>query len=331
MKKKYYQLTPEQRYQIQVLLSLGHSQRFIADQIGCDRSTIWRELKRNVPKRGHGAKIYCAQKAQNKTQLRHSLKAKCTHFSDDLKADVKKLMSNEHYSPELVVAYWRRNHKPGVSHETIYKFIWECKHSNKKENRSYKNLHQFLKHGKRRRKRGNYKDSRGIIPNRVSIDKRPKIVEKRNRIGDIEVDLIMGANHKSALLVTVDRATLFTTITKMKGKNANDITKTLIKRLKKFKSKIHTLTFDNDQAFSQHESIAKALNAKAFFTHPYTSQDKGTVENRNGVIRLFFPKQTDFNLISHQQVKTVENKINNRPIRKYNYLTANEMLRKLAG
>lgn len=331
MTKKYYQLSPEQRYQIQALIKSDKSQTFIAEQIGCNKSTICRELKRNVPKRGQGAKVYDAKKAHAKTILRHKQKHKLTVFSTELKTSLKKLMSEERYSPELVVAHWNKKEITGVSHETIYQFIWECKHTNKKENKSFKNLHQYLKHGKRRRKRGNYKDSRGIIPNRVPIDKRPKIVEKRKRKGDIEVDLIMGANHKSALLVTVDRATLHTTINKMKGKNAIDITRIIIKRLKKFNGKIHTLTFDNDQAFTQHERIAKALNAKTYFTRPYTSQDKGTIENRNGVIRLFYPKKTDFNFITDEEINIVETKINNRPIRKFDYLSANEMLLKLAG
>ena len=88
---------------------------------------------------------------------------------------------------------------------------------------------------------------------------------------------------------------------------------------------IKTMTFDNDQAFTHHQRIAEALNIKTYFTRPYTSQDKGTIENRNGVIRLFFPKKTDFNLIDIKEIKRVENEINNRPIRKFNYLSANEV------
>ena len=85
------------------------------------------------------------------------------------------------------------------------------------------------------------------------------------------------------------------------------------------------MTFDNDQAFSQHEKIAEALNIKTYFTRPYTSQDKGTIENRNGVIRMFFPKKTDFNLIDKKEIKRVEMEINNRPVRKFGYLTPNEV------
>ena len=88
---------------------------------------------------------------------------------------------------------------------------------------------------------------------------------------------------------------------------------------------IKTMTFDNDQAFSLHEEIANELNIKTYFTRPYTSQDKGTIENRNGVIRLFFPKKTDFNLVDNKEIKRVEREINNRPVRKFGYLTPNEV------
>ena len=120
--------------------------------------------------------------------------------------------------------------------------------------------------------------------------KRPYIVEKRKRFGDTTVDLLMGKNHKSALLVTVERSILSVTLDKLAGNNATEISAKIIKRIKKL-PQLKTMTFDNDQAFSQHEKIAKAISIKTYFTRPYTSQDKGTIEKRNGVIRQFFPKK----------------------------------------
>ena len=96
-----------------------------------------------------------------------------------------------------------------------------------------------------------------------------------------------------------------TTFDKLNGKNSDVITQKIIDRLKKFPT-IKTMTSDNDQAFSQHEKIEKALKIKKYFTRPYTSQDKGTIENRNGVIRLFFPKKTDFNLVDEIEVKSLK-------------------------
>ena len=324
MKKIYHQLTREQRYKLESYLEAGKNQSQISLLLGFHRSTISREIARNVAKRGIGAKVYSADKAQTKTDKRHHLKQKQTKFSLPLKEQMLDWMNIKRYSPELVAKQWEIDGIEGVSHECIYDFIWTCKHSQKRINKRFKEAYKFLKHGKRRRKRGNYKESRGLIPNRVSIEKRPAIVKKKGRFGDIEVDLIMGKKHKSALLVTLDRSTLLTTIDKLNGKNSDVITQKIIDRLKKFPT-IKTMTFDNDQAFSQHEKIAKALKIKTYFTRPYTSQDKGTIENRNGVIRLFFPKKTDFNLIDENEVKRVENEINNRPIRKFCYLSANEV------
>jgi IS30 family transposase len=326
---KYHQLTQEQRYQIQAYWTTGMSQSLIAENIGVHKSTISRELNRNIPKRGRGAKNYLACNAQKKTDQRHKVKRKRIVLSMEHIEQLMYYMREERYSPELVSAQWRKDGFIGVSHETLYKFIWNAKHSNKRSLKKYKTLYKLLKHGNRRRKRGNYKDSRGLIPNRVGIEKRSAIVEKRKRFGDFEVDLVMGANHQSALLVMTDRATLITCLEQLSGKNSTEIKNKIIKRMSKF-SNIKTLTFDNDQAFSQHQEIGEKLSAKTYFTRPYTSQDKGTVENRNGVIRLFFPKKTDFNIISKKEIRDVENKINNRPVRKFGYLTPNEQFTKCA-
>jgi IS30 family transposase len=330
MTKKYNQLTLEQRYKIDALNSAAKTQTQIAAIIGVHKSTISRELKRNVPKSGINADKYIAWRADQKTRQRHRLKFKHIHFTEELKQVTKQWMSIKRYSPELVCAQWKKDGIKGVSHEAIYQFIWDCKHSEKRKNKEYKNLFKYLKHGRRKRKRGNYKDSRGLIPNRVPIEKRPEIVEKRKRFGDFEADLIMGKAHKSALLVTTDRATLKTTIDKLKGKNPRQVANKIIARMKKLPP-IKTITFDNDPAFKLHETIARKLNVKTYFTRPYTSQDKGTIENRNGIIRMFFPKKTDFNSVSIAEIKRVENEVNNRPVRKFKYLSPNEVFSRLKG
>jgi IS30 family transposase len=324
MTKKYFQLTLVQRYQIESLKKAGLNQTEIAKFVGVNKSTICREFKRNIALRGSGAKSYIATKAQKKTDLRHCEKYKRISFTSKMKDYAREMMTVKKYSPELISAQWVKDGKAAVSHETIYKWIWKCKHTNRKENAKDKRLYLHLKHARRRRKRGNYKDNRGLINLRVSIEKRPKIVEKRKRLGDMEVDLIIGKNHKSGLLVTLDRSTLITTIDKIKSKNPRHIKKLLMKRMQN-NTHLKTITFDNDQAFSLHHEIAKELNVKTYFTRPYTSQDKGSIENRNGVIRRFYPKKTDFNEVSVYSIKRVEKFINNRPIRKFNYKSANEL------
>ncbi len=326
MSKNYTHLSLEQRYKIEALLKAGIKQKMIASQIGVNSSTISRELKRNIAQRGRSAGEYSAGNAQRKTDMRHRLKPKKIIFITGMKQHVVEKLHDQKWSPELISTIGKRTGKCPVSHELIYQWIWKCKHTNKKENKHYKKLYQCLKHGKRRRKRGNRKESRGIIPNRISIEKRPVIVNERKRLGDIEIDLMMGKNHKGAVLVMTDRASLDTRIKKTASKNSDDITKAIIKQLKRNKYELHTLTFDNDKAFCNHEAIGKQFNADTYFTRPYTSQDKGTVENRIGVIRRFIPKKTDLSFVTDKEIKQIEQKINNRPIRKFNYLTAKQVL-----
>ena len=299
MSKNYEQLKPEQRYQIEALLKSGLNQKEIALILNVHPSTISRELNRNTSKRGKGALVYRAKNAQRRTDIRHAQKPKQERFNSQMKAMTREMMQWEKYSPELIEVEGKKQLGDFVSHETIYKWIWHCKQSNRKEDKNDKKLYQHLAHGRRRRKRGLRHDSRGIIPNRVSIEQRPKIVERRNRIGDIEVDLMMGKDHKGALLVMTDRSTLCTQLKLLPSKESKEVHRAMSQRLSNLNYKIKTITFDNDKAFSKHEAIAKKLNASSYFTRPYTSQDKGTVENRIGLIRRFFPKKT--NLIKEQQ------------------------------
>jgi IS30 family transposase len=123
-----------------------------------------------------------------------------------------------------------------------------------------------------------------------------------------------------------DRATLHTKLHKLENRNSNTVRKIIIKRLAKSKHPVHTITFDNDKGFSDHMRVVSALNADTYFTRPYMSQDKGTVENRIGQLRRFFPKKIDLSNVTDDQVKRVERLLNNRPVRKFNYKTPNQVL-----
>lgn len=323
MSKNYNQLRVEQRYQIEALFKAGMKQKDIAKQLNVHPSTISRELKRNIAKRGQTAGDYVARIAQAKTSRRHKEKNKHAVFDDTMKQTIAHYLTVEKWSPELISTCVDT---VCVSHEWIYQWIWKCKHTNTKETRPYRYLFQHLRHGKRKRKRGNRKDSRGVIVNRTPIDQRPSIVSKRKRVGDIEVDLMMGKNHKGALLVMTDRATLQTRLKLMKSKESAEVSSAIITLLQTNQFTANTLTFDNDKAFSCHEEVATQWNVKTYFTRPYTSQDKGTVENRIGVIRRFLPKKTNLTFVTESMIQEIENKLNNRPIRKFNYLTPNQVL-----
>jgi IS30 family transposase len=325
--KNYKQLTAHQRYQIEALLQAGLTQTRIAFQLGVHRSTICRELKRSIALRGRTSGTYVATNAERRTRNRHKHKYKKVLLTPELKKMIADKMERDKWSPELISEKWKLLGIPVVSHETIYKWIWQSKHANTLDNRPYKLLYKELKHGKRRQKRGNIKDTRGTIPNRIHISERPAVVERRERIGDLEADLMMGKDHKSALLVLTDRTTLITMMEKLNGKSAEEVTDKIKRRLGRFSSSyIKTITFDNGKEFSEHQDIAETFNVKTYFTTPYTSQEKGTVENRIGVIRRFFPKKTDLRDITEKRIKQVELSINNRPIRKFNYLSPIEKL-----
>lgn len=325
--KKYKQLTIHQRYQIEALMETESSKSEIAKIIGVDPSTLYRELSRNTAKRGRTAGSYVATNAQRRADKRHKDKPKLLLLTEQLKARIAGLLCYEKWSPELISERLSIEGEACVSHETIYQWIWDAKKSNKKADAKYGKLYKHLKHGSRRQKRGNTKDKRGAIKNRIGIDQRPEVVKHRERIGDIEVDLMMGSNHKSALLVMTDRATLITMMEKLNGKEAEEVYEKMQKRLTNFSpSWVKTLTFDNGKEFAQHQKIGKLLKVKTYFTRPYTSQDKGTVENRIGVIRRFFPKKTDFRKVSDKRIKEVERLLNYRPIRKFNYKNPIEVL-----
>lgn len=328
MTKNYTQLSLEQRYKMEALIKAGNKQKEVASLLGVHPSTICRELKRNVAKRGQTAGSYLANNAQRKTNLRHQSKCKQIKFTQEMKARVVEQLTIDKWSPEIIYQLAKSKGEDMVCHEIIYKWIWSCKHGNKRNEKVFKRLYEHLRHGKRRRKRGKRKDSRGLIPNRIPISKRPAIVKKRKRPGDVEIDLMMGSNHQGAILVMTDRATLYTRLRKLKNKESKSVAQSILRALKNSKHKIHTLTFDNDKAFSQHEKIGKKLNSATYFTRPYTSQDKGTVENRIGVLRRFFPKKTNLNFVTSDQIKQVEKKLNNRPVRKFNYQTPNQVLLK---
>ena len=323
--KNYNQLSLEQRYQIQALLKGGNTYTYIAQVLEVHKSTISREIHRNSVQSGPRKDIYDPDLAWQKTQLRHRFKAKKVVFTNEMKGTIVQWLRVKRLSPELINAEAKRLGMDMVSHETIYQWIWRMKKSRRREDSPFNNLSKYLKHGRRRRKRGRIKDSRGMITERVTIEKRPAIVKKRKRLGDYEVDLMLGKNQQSAILVITDRASIKTKIRKVQNKNSKEIAKTIINALRQEPMPVKTITFDNDKAFAMHKFIGDRLSAKTYFTRPYSSQEKGTVENRIGVLRLFFPRgKTDFRIIGNDELRSVEREINSRPVRKFNYRTPDE-------
>ena len=308
-------LNAEQRYMIEAMLAKEHSQTGIAEMIGCHRSVISREIKRNSDGRNGD---YRAALAQKKYTKRQKEKPKKVVFDDGMKDIVTEKLAIK-WSPEQISGTVKKNGSPMVSHETIYKYIWEDKKSGGK---LYENLRST---GKRYRKRGNQKDKKGQIKNRVSIEERPKVVEERERLGDFEIDLIIGKDHKGAILTINDRCTGFLDMAKLENKNAEVIASATISMLKNKKYMLQTITSDNGKEFAMHEKVAKELNIEFYFAHPYHSWERGSNENLNGLVRQYIPKKSDFSTITEQDISYIQEQLNNRPRKRLGYLTPKQM------
>lgn len=302
-------LTQEQRYTISSLLANNKKQCEIATIIGKDKSVISREIKRNKDQRNG---IYRDELANKKYKLRQKLKPKSKRFTEAVKAHIGVLLK-EDYSPEQIVGVCKNEGIDCVSHERIYQYIWQDK---KEGGDLYTHLRRK---GRKYRKRGNKKDSRGIIKNRISIDKRPKIVEKRERFGDLEVDLIIGKNHNQAILTINDRASGVLKMKKVESKQSEVVTAAILDLLCEWKPYLNTITADNGKEFAGHEIVAEQLAIDYYFAHPYHSWERGSNENLNGLIRQYFTKGADFSTLSEIDIKYIEDKLNSRPRKRFNF------------
>ena len=296
--KTYKQLTQGQRYQIKALMKSGENQTAIAKIVGVHKSTISRELKRNLGQRG-----YRPQQAHGKALSRRTRKQK--RITAETWAWVEEKV-REDWSPEQIMLWMTTNAETSVSHEWIYQHIYADK-------RAGGDLYQHLRCQKKRRKRYGSHDRRGQIPERVSIEERPGIVEKRERLGDWEADTVIGQKSRYALVTLVERKSRFTLIKKIDQRTATATKNAIIDMLKPYKVKTLTITFDNGKEFSTHQDIARELDAEAYFAHPYASWERGTNENTNGLLRQYFPKGSDFSWITDEQVTLAENRLNTRP------------------
>ena len=159
----------------------------------------------------------------------------------------------------------------------------------------------------------------------MSIDERPTLVDNKERVGDWEIDTVIGKNHKGALVTAVERKTKFSCIRHVHKKEAALVAKALIEMLSPFKKLVHTITADNGKEFSEHEKIAAALEAQFYFAHPYSSWERGLNENTNGLIRQYFPKKTSLSYVDKKDVVAVQNKLNNRPRKTINFATPSQL------
>ena len=307
----YTQLTRAQRYQIKALLKAGHNQTQIAALLGYHKSTISRELHRN-----RGFKGYRPYQADEMAYDRQC-EAYRSRIPWSTWQEVERLLLLD-FSPEQITGHLKRAKQPTVSHECIYLYVYADK-------RRGGTLHHHLRSQKKQRKRYSGYIRRGQIPNRTSIDKRPKIVARKGRFGDWEADTIIGARHKGGIVSIVERKSKLLRLAKLATKEATEMRRTSVALLTPLATRVHTITVDNGKEFCQHELIAAGLQARIYFAHPYASWERGLNENTNGLVRQYFPKKYDFAKITNEDLQRVEDLLNNRPRKTLGYRTPNEV------
>jgi len=307
----YTQLTQEQRYQIHALMKARHSQTDIALIVDVHKSTVSRELRRNRGLRG-----YRPQQAQQLALQRR--RDKCQPRITPEQWSLVERLVREDWSPEQISLWLAAQHHFAISHEWIYQYILRNKAQGG-------DLHGHLRCQKARRKRYGSYDRRGQLRNRVSIEARPAIVERRVRLGDWELDTIIGKGHRQALVSLTERKSRLALIAKVPNKGAEGVTQSILKLLAPIADRVHTLTSDNGKEFARHELIAEALSADYYFAHPYASWERGLNENTNGLIRQYFPKGQDFTSVTEEEITSAMEKLNNRPRKCLGMKTPNQV------
>ena len=308
----YHQLTQGQRYQIYALKKMSITLTRISEIVGVHKSTISRELMRNQGMRGYRAK----QAHRFALERRRKSKVK-KRISEGIWRQIEGLVRLE-WSPEQISSRMFLEQGVSISHEWIYQHIYRDK-------KQGGDLHTYLRCRKKRKKRYGTYDRRGQIPGRVFIDKRPGIVNTRERIGDWEGDTVIGRRHKGVIVSLVERKSLLTVLGVSKKKTARDVCHEILDGLGPLRDYVYTLTLDNGKEFTDHKKIGKKLGADVYFAHPYASWERGTNENTNGLIRQYFPKSMDFTSIDKNDIRWVMDRLNHRPRKKLGFKTPYEV------
>ena len=314
----YSHLTQDQRSQIFAYKSIGMSNRSVAARLNVASTTIDREIKRNGLKH---RSFRSEQPHEKAIQRRKKARSKPMKLHPELVCSITDRLK-EFDSPEQISGRLKRLNRAAVSPETIYRFIV-------KDRINGGHLYEYLRRkGRKQRKNRVSAGYKGFIKDRVDISQRPSIVEEKTRIGDLEIDTVVGARHSGFLVTAVDRTSKVVFIAKTPTKEASVVTKALIDRLNRAESifKPLTITSDNGSEFALHKKISRKLKADFFFAAPYRSWHRGLNEHTNGLIRQFLPKKCSFADLTADDIFKIEFNLNNRPRKALNFQTPLEML-----
>lgn len=312
----YKRIDYQERIRIETLLNQGLTCTSIAESLGRPTSSITRELDR-IPA------PYSAQEAERAAVDCRVTRRKTKKLEANplLFQAVHRLLKKRH-SPEQISRYLKEEHPDDlsmqISHESIYSFIYMMPRGDLR-----KQLINSLRQKKRKRnKRGLSIERRGKIPDMVSIDERPDYILKRSVPGHWQGDLIMGKRHQSAIGSIVERKTRAVILVKLKAKDAESVRKAFEKEFKSIPKQLKkSLTYDQGHEMAEHKLFSKNTRMKVYFCHPGSPWERGSNENMNMLIRDFFPKGTDFNLVSRKQLKRVQHLLNERPRKTLNWNT----------
>lgn len=294
-------LTKEERDLLAQLLHRGFSQEQMAEALGRHPGTISRELARNRV----GGEYFAAQ-AQELAERRRRERPLVRKLDDPDLNEVVRCGLVQNWSPEQIAGAQKRAHpqepRRQVSARTIYTWIEHDQHR--------EHWRSFLRRrGKRPCRRKN------PVPCAAArIRNRPEVIERRLRLGDFEGDTVLGSAGTGGIVTLVCRRSRFTIITKIQSKDADHVHARIKQRLKELAAEQRrSITFDNGTEFARCERLEKHLGLQLYFADPGCPHQRGTNENTNGLIRQYFPKGTDFRMVSHQEAREVENLLNNRP------------------
>ena len=289
--------------------------REIARRLGRSPSTVSREIRRNSGGRG-----YRPKQAQSKAEIR-ARRPGARRLTDDIKRDIAEKLSLG-WSPDAICGHAAMEGRPHVCKETVYKHIYE-------DARNGGKLWTCLPRSKRKRRRRCPRADnagRGKIPGRVDIDRRPRDVFSRETAGDWEGDLVNGRWGSGHFVTLVERKTRYTLVGRVSNKESGTVMRKMAEMLSAVPSRLlRSLTLDNGKEFAMHKTLTEATGMPVYFAKPYHSWERGTNENRNGIIRRVFPKGSSFAGISREQIATADKLLNDRPMKLHGWRTPREM------
>lgn len=313
---RYRHLTRVQRGQIMFMKNWGISISEIARRLGWHKSTISRELRRN---RSPHMDYYTDEHAQFRAERRRAWASRRARLKSELIRNYVEQKLEAGWSPELIAGRIGLDH-PGekISHEAIYQYIY---HMDEPARTKY--IRCLYRSHRKRRKRGKDKGLRkSRIPNRISISERPSAVASRQEHGHWEGDSLVSSRNATRLYSLVERKTRLVLLARVRGRDGKRTARAITRKLRGLpKAARQTLTLDNGFEHCRHDDVTRAIGIKCYFCDPYSAWQRPTNENRNGLIRHYFPKSTDFARLTKAQIAQVELAINSRPMKCLGYRT----------